>query len=107
MKKSIRIQSALAAILIAAGASCFAQSSGEATYKAKCATCHGVAGMAESNMAHAMKVKPVSDPEVKKHSLAQMIEITKNGLGKMPAYKDKLTDAQIKDATEYFHKLVK
>jgi len=107
MKKNTRIQVALVAVLIAAGASCFAQSSGEAIYKAKCLTCHGVAGMAETNVGHALKVKPVSDPEVKKFTLPQMIEATKNGMGKMQPYKDKLTDAQIKDVSQYFRTLIK
>jgi mono/diheme cytochrome c family protein len=36
-----------------------------------------------------------------------MIAITTNGEGKMPAFKGKLTDAQIKDSVSYFRSLAK
>jgi mono/diheme cytochrome c family protein len=54
-----------------------------------------------------MKVKPATDPEVTKLSEAQMIDAVHNGMGKMQAYNDKLTDAQIKDAVEYFRTFTK
>jgi mono/diheme cytochrome c family protein len=38
---------------------------------------------------------------------AQMIDAVHNGMGKMQAYKDKLTEAQIKDAVEYFRTFAK
>jgi mono/diheme cytochrome c family protein len=37
----------------------------------------------------------------------QMIEAVRNGMGKMQPYKDKLTDAQIKDSVGYFRSLTK
>jgi mono/diheme cytochrome c family protein len=101
MSKTIRFQVALAATIFLAGAVGFAQS-GEATYKAKCQMCHGVKGMADSPAGKAMKVKPITDPEVKKFTEAQMIEAVRNGMGKMQPYKGKLTDAQIKEAVEHF-----
>jgi mono/diheme cytochrome c family protein len=107
MSKSIRSQVALAAVLSLASALGFAQSSGEALYKAKCQMCHGATGMADSGAGKAMKVKPATDPDVKKLNAAQMIEATKNGMGKMQPFKDKLTDAQIKDAVGYFRTFVK
>jgi len=94
-------------VLSMAGAVGFAQSGGEATYKAKCQMCHGATGMADSGAGKAMKVKPATDPEVKKLSEAQMIAATKNGMGKMQPFKDKLTDAQIKDSVDYFRTFVK
>jgi mono/diheme cytochrome c family protein len=91
--------------MLVAGAVCFAQSGGEATYKAKCQMCHGVNGAADTPTAKMMKVKPVSDPEMKKLSAADMIKSTTDGKGKMPAFKTKLTDAQIKDVVTYFRGL--
>ncbi len=61
MTKMIRSQAVLAVVVSLAGAVGFAQSSGEATYKAKCQMCHGVAGAADTPTAKMMKVKPVSD----------------------------------------------
>ncbi len=106
MRKSIRSHVALAAILAMAGVAGFAQS-GEATYKAKCQMCHGTTGMADSGAGKAMKVKPVTDPDVKKMSEADMIKATENGMGKMTAFKGKLSDGEIKGAVEYFRGFIK
>lgn len=94
-------------VLLLAGTVGFAQSSGEATYKAKCQMCHGEKGLADAGAGKAMKVKPATDPDVKKMSEAQMIDAVHDGMGKMQAYKDKLTEAQIKDAVVYFRTFVK
>ena len=69
--------------------------------------CHGTAGLAETPAGKAMKVKPVTDADVKKFTEAQMITATKNGMGKMQPYKDKLTDAQVKDVVEHFRTFLK
>ena len=100
------VGAALVAVMLA-GSMSFAQSSGEALYKAKCQMCHGEKGMADSGAGKSMKVKPATDPDVKKMNEAQMIEAVKNGMGKMQPYKDKLSDAQIKDSVEYFRTFVK
>jgi cytochrome c6 len=106
MQETIRFQVTLAAAVLLACAVGFAQS-GEATYKAKCANCHGAAGIPTPGMAKGMGVKPVTDPAVKSNTEAKMIAITTNGAGKMPAYKGKLADAQIKEAVAYFRTLAK
>jgi len=106
MRKMIGIQVALAAAVLLTGAMSFAQS-GEATYKAKCQSCHGVAGTPSPAMAKAMGVKAASDPSVKSKTEAQMIAATTDGMGKMGPFKGKLTDAQIKDAVVYFRTFAK
>lgn len=106
MSKTIRMQSALAAILLLSGAVSFAQT-GEATYKVKCQSCHGAQGIPNPGIAKAMGVRPVSDPAVKAESVAQMIAITTNGKAKMPAFKAKLSDAEIKASVDYFRSLEK
>jgi mono/diheme cytochrome c family protein len=96
----------LAAVLAATTmTTAFAQ--GADTYKAKCQMCHGATGMAESPAGKAMKVKPISDPDVKKLTEAEMISATTKGEGKMQPFKDKLTEAQIKDAVGYFRTFLK
>jgi len=107
MTNKARISLVPAAFLLFAGASCFAQSPGEATYKAKCQMCHGATGMADSSAGKAMKVLPVTDPAVKNMSEARMVEAVHNGMGKMQPYKDKLSDAQIKDVVAYFRTFLK
>ncbi|MDR3734196.1 MAG: cytochrome c [Acidobacteriaceae bacterium] len=80
-----------------------AQGSGADTYKAKCAMCHSAAGTGNAGM----KVPPFKSPELVKATSAELIEATTNGKGKMPAYKGKLTDAQIKDVVTYIRTLQK
>jgi mono/diheme cytochrome c family protein len=100
-------------ILLAASiaAPAFAQTSGATVYKTaspKCAMCHGADGLAASQMAKNMKVLSFKAPEMMKASDAQFFASTKNGKGAhMPAYKGKLTDAQIKDVVAYIRTLQK
>ncbi len=71
-----------------------------ADYKAKCAGCHGADGSKSM-----MGAKPLNGPEVQKMSDADLNSAITNGKGKMPAYKGKLTDAQISDLVKYIHTL--
>jgi mono/diheme cytochrome c family protein len=101
MSKTIRVPVVLAAMVLLASAVCFALSEGEATYKAKCQSCHGATGTPSAGMVKMMGVKPASDPAIKKLTLEQMIAAVKNGKGKMkPA--TGLTDAQIKAAVIHY-----
>ena len=104
MTKTIRYQVVLAAAIALASSVSFAQAAGEATYKAKCQSCHGATGTPSPAMAKAIGVKPVSDPEVKKLTVDQMIAAVKNGKGKMKPMAS-LSDAQIKDSVLYFRSL--
>jgi mono/diheme cytochrome c family protein len=107
MKQGSKSAIALTVALALSGVVSFAQSSGADLYKAKCQMCHGATGLADAGAGKAMHVKPATDPDVKKLSEAEMIAATKNGSGKMTPYKDKLTDAQIKDAVDYFRTFAK
>jgi cytochrome c6 len=95
----------LSAVMATTCACAFGQSAD--TYKAKCQSCHGAQGTPNPGIAKAMGVKPAGDPSVKSISESQMIADTTNGKGKMPAFKGKITDAQIKDSVEYFRSLGK
>ncbi len=103
MTKTIRTLLVLTATVSLAGALAFADS-GEATYKAKCATCHGSTGTPNPGIAKAMGVKPASDPSIKSLSVAAETSAVKNGKGKMKPVAG-LTDAQIKDVVTYFRTL--
>jgi mono/diheme cytochrome c family protein len=100
----IRSQVVLAVMVSLACAVSYAQSSGEATYKTKCQTCHGTAGTPNPGIAKMMGVKPVSDPSIQKLTVAEMTAAVKNGKGKMKPITG-LTDAQIKDAVIYYRSL--
>jgi mono/diheme cytochrome c family protein len=106
MTKMIRSQVVLAVVISLASAVGFAQASGEATYKGKCATCHGATGTPSTGMANMLGVKPASDPGIKKLSTDQMITAVKNGKGKMKPVAG-LSDTQIKDVVGYYKTLGK
>ena len=82
MTKRMRSQLVLALVVAVAGSVGFAQSAGEAVYKANCQSCHGSAGTPNPGIAKAMGVKPATDPDYKKTSEADMIAAVKNGKGK-------------------------
>jgi mono/diheme cytochrome c family protein len=104
MTKTIRIQAVLALTVCLAGATAFAQ--GDATYKAKCAMCHGAAGVPSAGMASAMGIKPATDPSIKSLTEAQMIAVVKTGKGKMKPVTG-LSDAQVKEAVATFRGFAK
>jgi cytochrome c6 len=102
MRKRMQQVGVLGVMILATGTMSFAQAAGEATYKAKCAMCHGATGMGDTPAGKSMKVTPFI-----KMSVADMAAIITNGKEKMPAYKGKLTDAQINEVAAYSHSLVK
>jgi mono/diheme cytochrome c family protein len=101
MTKTIRSQVVLAAVIALASSVGFAQSAGEATYKAKCAACHGATGTPSAGMAKAMGIKPASDPDIKKLTVAEISTVIKSGKGKMKPIAG-LTDDQIKDVSTFY-----
>ena len=76
----------------------------EALYKSKCQACHGPDGKG-SAAGQKIGVKDFHLPEVQKQTDAELIELTKQGKGKMPAYDKKLTDDQIKQLIKYIRSL--
>ncbi len=104
MTKTVRSLIVFAASVSMAGAMSFAQSSGEATYKAKCQMCHGATGTPSPGMAKMMGIQPVSDPSMKALTVAQVEATVKNGKGKMKPIAG-LSDAQVKAVAEYFKTL--
>src|ERR1035438_4931409 len=95
---TLRLRTATIVLLAASLAGpALAQTPGADTYKAKCAMCHGADGLAATPMGKNLKMLSFKDPSMVKATDAQFIASTTNGKGKMPAYKGKLTDAQITD----------
>jgi cytochrome c6 len=105
MTGTFRTRVTLAMVVMMASAVGFAQSSGESVYKASCASCHGATGTPSAGMAKMLNVKPVSDPDIQKLTPEQMFTSVKEGKNKMKPFKDKLTDAQIKDSVTYYRSL--
>jgi cytochrome c6 len=76
---------------------------GEATFKAKCAGCHGADGKGKE----AMKTTDMAAADVQKMSDADLSKIISEGKApKMPPYKS-LTPDQVKDLVSYIRSLKK
>lgn len=103
LPKSLLILVAFLIVLPAARA----QGDAAATYKAKCAGCHGPDGAGATPAGKAMKARDFSSPEVQKESDAEWTEIITNGKNKMPKYADKLKEGEIKDLVAYIRGLAK
>jgi len=84
-----------------------AQGTAEATYKAKCAGCHGADGAGSTPAGKAMKIRDFHSAEVQKETDAELTDIITNGKNKMPKYADKLKDTEIKDLVAYCRSLGK
>ncbi|HZQ94246.1 MAG TPA: cytochrome c [Candidatus Sulfotelmatobacter sp.] len=94
-------------VLLAAGliAMCAAPAMAQdaaATYKAKCAMCHGPDGKGGK-----MGTRDFAAPEVQKQSDADLAGVIANGKGKMPKYGEKLKEGEIKDLVTYIRGLAK
>src|SRR5260370_30860094 len=72
----------------------------EATYKAKCAMCHGPDGKGETPTGKTMKAGDFASEAVEKMSEADLTAAISKGKGKMPAYK-RLTPYQGTDQVAY------
>jgi mono/diheme cytochrome c family protein len=97
---------AAAVILLSASIAgpAFAQAPGD-LYKSKCAMCHGADGHGATAIGQKMGARSFASPVVAKESNQQLFDITKDGKNKMPPYKGKLTDDQIKDLVKYIRSL--
>jgi cytochrome c6 len=81
---------------------------GAALFKSKCAVCHAPDGSGSGAMGKQLGVTDLRSDAVQKQTDAQMNDSITNGKGtKMPAYKGKLTDDQIKGLVGYIRELAK
>ncbi len=81
------------------------------TYAAKCASCHGKDGKGNPAMGKVLKVdvaalNVIDEPTLAKTDV-ELAKITTDGSGKMPAYKGKLTGAEITELVAYIRSLKK
>lgn len=77
-----------------------ADSSTAALYKSKCQSCHGADGKATA-VGKKLGARDFQDPDVTSMSEEDLAKITHDGKNKMPAYKGKLKEDQIKALAKY------
>ena len=100
------VAAVVVALVVLVSRPVLADNPGEATYKAKCAMCHGADGKGETPTGKAMKVKDFASEDVRKQSDADLGDAISKGKGKMPAYKT-LTAEQVKDLVGYVRSFAK
>ncbi len=97
---------AISALTLLISTSAFA-ADGAAVYKAKCASCHGADGAGQTAMGKKMNLRDLGSAEVQKQTDAELYAWTADGKGKMPAYKAKLSEAEIKALVAFMRTLKK
>jgi mono/diheme cytochrome c family protein len=75
-----------------------------ATFRAKCAMCHGPDG-AGSTVGKSMNVPDLRSPAVQKLPDAQLAQIISDGKGGMPPFKNSLSEDQIHSLVSYVRSL--
>ncbi len=80
---------------------------GAATFKSKCAACHGADGSGNTTVGKSMKIRDLGSADVQKQTDEQLAGIITNGKGAMPPYKDKMTADQIKQLVAFIRQLAK
>jgi mono/diheme cytochrome c family protein len=106
MKSNFQI-ALLSLLSISLALPAMAQQTGEATFKAKCAMCHGTDGTGNTQIGKNMKIRSLKSADDIKETDAELLKQTKEGVGKMQGYVGKLTDAQIQDVVTYIRTLQK
>jgi cytochrome c6 len=85
-------------VIVAAMAMPLFAADGAATFKAKCAACHGADG---AKTIPAMGVPAINTPGVKAKGVAGLTTIVAKGQGKMPAFAGKLSDDEISAVVKF------
>jgi cytochrome c6 len=91
---------------MAAGSASAAAQDAAATYKGKCAMCHGADGKG-SPTGLKMGAHDFTSADVQKETDAELTDVITKGKGKMPPYASKLKDTEIKDLVAYIRGLAK
>ena len=95
----------VAMIIMAVAGAAFAD--GAAVFTGKCAMCHGKTGAGDTGMGKSLKLRDLASADVQKQSDADLAKIVTDGQGKMPAYKGKLSDDEIKSVVAFIRTLKK
>jgi mono/diheme cytochrome c family protein len=98
------IISVIVAIVFASSGAAFGADA-SALWGQHCASCHGKDGSGNTAMGKKLAVKDYSKDQG--FSDAEAANVIKNGKGKMKAYKDKLSDADVKALVAYVRSLKK
>jgi cbb3-type cytochrome c oxidase subunit III len=102
----------LMALVVLAGSNLALAADGARPYNAKCASCHGKDGKGQTETGQKKHVKDLTDSKVQASLKdADLVKAITDGIdetpdhGKMPGYKDKLSDDEVKAVAAYVRTL--
>jgi cytochrome c6 len=104
--RTFRVALFSCSLMLAAPATWAAPADTDATFKAKCASCHGPDG-AGTAAGRSLNVADLRTPAVQKQTNAQLEQIVKNGHNNMPAFADSLSDQQIAELVAHVRSFAK
>jgi len=84
-----------------------AQDTAASLYKTKCALCHAPDGSGNGSVGTQLNVPNLRLRQAQALTSDQWTQITQDGKGKMPAYKGRLSDDEIKQVVIYVRELTK
>ncbi len=105
MRKNLKI--ALGLLIILIGIPSLMAEDAAATFKAKCASCHGPDGTGQTAVGKTLKVRDLKSADVQKQADAELVKIIDAGKNKMPSFKGKLTADEINGLVKYIRTLKK
>ena len=79
---------------------------GQTLFKSNCATCHSQNGTPTA-VGKSLNAPDLGSAPVQNQTNAQLQQIISNGKGNMPAFKDKLSPAEVDSLVAYAHTLSK
>lgn len=94
-------------ILLLAAAPAWTQTDPAATYKQKCAMCHGDDGKGQTAMGKKMNLRDLGSAEVQKQTDEQLYDITAKGKNKMPGYETQLGSERVKALVQHMRGFAK
>jgi cytochrome c6 len=100
MKKRMTRFCTVAAIMLFIAGLAKAQGTAAATFKSKCAACHGADGKGQTAVGKSLGIRDLASAVTQKMSDADLEQIITKGKNQMPAYGDSLKAAEIKDLVQ-------
>jgi cytochrome c6 len=76
-------------------------------YKTNCAICHGPDGSGQTPAGKSVKARDLRSAEVQSQSDTELSRVIREGKGKMPSYKERLSAADVSSLVAYIRAMAK
>lgn len=106
-KSRILTLTTLVAVALAIVIPATASVDGAATFKSKCAMCHGADATGKTAMGARLNIRDLTSPEVQKQSDAELTTVITKGRNKMPAFAGKVSTDDAAGLVKYIRTLAK